>query len=170
MQNTRNILLAKAHIAAAEIGLDEELRRDFIAARFGGRRSCKDLSDLELRRLLDHFREHGWMPAPPKEQEEKPSFFKKRLHHWMREFPHDRAGMATPQQLAMIEAKWQAVSVVPEIHQVRALRKFLFSRFKVSDLMFLDEGTASRVIEGMKSMGQRAKSIGQEAHGQEVHC
>src|SRR5512139_1699419 len=158
---SRNLLLAKAHIAAKALGMDDELRRDFIAARFGGRCSCTELSDLELRMLLAHFRDKGWQPAPPRDPEqEKPTYFKRRLHHWQREFPMHRAGMATPGQLAMIEALWERVSVVPEIHRVHALRKFLFARFKLSDLAFLDEGTASRVIEGMKQIGGRGEGSG----------
>lgn len=167
---SRNLLLAKAHIAASELGLDEGIRRDFIAARFGGRRSCKDLSDQELIRLLNYFRDEGWQPVPPRDPElDKPTFFKKRLHYWQRELPHERAGMATCGQLAMIEARWERISKSPQAKRQQALRKFLFARFGVSDLMFLSEGTASRVIEGLKSIGQRSTQMNADKD-QEMHC
>jgi hypothetical protein len=150
----RRRLLAQAHIAAKDLGLDEGTRRDFIAARFGGRRSCSDLNDLELRRLVEAFRECGWRPSTrARRPEAGRNYFQERLAYWKKEFPQHRAGMATPGQLAHIEARWPQVSTANEKH--KALRSFLYRRFGMMDLRFLDEGTAHQVIEALKAMARR---------------
>lgn len=57
----RRALLAKAHLAAKDLGLDEEARR---AVQVGvtGRESCGAMSVAELELLLAHYRARGWRP------------------------------------------------------------------------------------------------------------
>jgi hypothetical protein len=170
---SRNSLLARAHIAAQDLGMDEETRRDFIAARFQGRRSCSELHDHELRRLMDHFREKGWRGSRKgaKDAKERPDGrYMERLAHWQREFPMHRAGMATPAQLAHIEARWEGIAHGPNPGaRAIGLRRFLFKRFGVQDLRFLDHGTAVKVIDGMKAMGRRSPQANADG-GREVYC
>lgn len=163
---SRRRLLAQAHIAAKDLGLDEDTRRDFIAVRFAGRRSCSDLNNLELRRLVEAFRECGWKPSARSRQPgDGRSYFQERLVYWRKEFPYHRAGMASPGQLAHIEARWPQVSTANERH--KALRSFLYKRFKVMDLRFLDEGTAHQVIEALKAMASRFRGQKTDDRGQQ---
>lgn len=59
----RRSLLAMVHIAAKDIGLDEETYRAALANVSGGRDSAKDLTDDELGQVLDGFRRNGWRPT-----------------------------------------------------------------------------------------------------------
>ena len=55
----RKALLAKVHIAAKELGLDEDAYRDVLFV-VTGRSSARDCEPVELAALLNHFRSRGW--------------------------------------------------------------------------------------------------------------
>ena len=55
----RRDMLAKLHIAAKQLGLDEETYRDALAAATG-KRSAGEMDEGELRRALEHFEAHGF--------------------------------------------------------------------------------------------------------------
>ncbi len=55
----RNALLAKVHIAKAEMGLDDDTYRDVLFV-VTGRSSARDCEPRELAALLGHFRRRGW--------------------------------------------------------------------------------------------------------------
>jgi len=57
----RRAMLAKVHLAAKELGLDEDARRD-VLERVTGRRSSADCTDDQLDQVLAHFRGLGWKP------------------------------------------------------------------------------------------------------------
>ncbi|MEW6490730.1 MAG: regulatory protein GemA [Thermodesulfobacteriota bacterium] len=59
----RRALIAKAHLAAAQLGLDEETRRA-VQAQVTGHASCAGMSVPELERLLTHYRGKGWTARP----------------------------------------------------------------------------------------------------------
>ncbi|MEW5745248.1 MAG: regulatory protein GemA [Nitrospirota bacterium] len=69
----------------------------------------------------------------------------------------ERSGMASPKQLRMIEAMWKDVCRYhAEDERARALRSFLFKRFKVSDPKFITSRQASKIIFSLENMrGQR---------------
>ena len=73
-----------------------------------------------------------------------------------------RLGFATPAQLGMIKALWAEVSTVPEAGRKAALRKFVARQAKVSDLRFLRDSDASRVICALQAM-QRQQSAARSA-------
>lgn len=65
----------------------------------------------------------------------------------------DRPDMATPKQLRKIEALWADVSYHHRTdEQQRALRAFLFNKFKISDISFVRRSLASKVIKALESM------------------
>ena len=67
-----------------------------------------------------------------------------------------RGDMATPAQLRMIEAMWKDVSVINDTKgRQKALRTWLHNKFKVSDLRFLDNSKAGKVIYALKQMKKR---------------
>lgn len=67
-----------------------------------------------------------------------------------------RPGMATPAQLRLIEGIWKEVSNVRgEKKRKKALRAWIFKQFKVSDLRFIDNSVARKVIHVLKIMQQK---------------
>ena len=60
--------------------------------------------------------------------------------------------MATPKQLRMIEAMWADVSYAPREKQAAALRKFISSKVKVSDLRFLTQEHVVKIIRTLRAM------------------
>lgn len=61
---SRRGLLAKVHIAKAQLGLDEPHYRALLDAHGVESSAALDIRGLEG--LLRHFQELGWSPAPPK--------------------------------------------------------------------------------------------------------
>lgn len=61
----RNAELAQIHIAKTQLGLDDETYRAVLwtVARV---QSSKDLDWTGRKKLLEHFKAHGWKPAAPK--------------------------------------------------------------------------------------------------------
>jgi len=75
-----------------------------------------------------------------------------------------RSGMAVPAQLRKIEATWQGL--YPESDQARRqknLRSFLFRFFKVSDLRFLDQEAANKVLYALRKMSERKEATPKNA-------
>ena len=61
--------------------------------------------------------------------------------------------MATDSQLRMIESIWREISYYDTDDFARkSLRKFLKSKFKVDDIMFLTKAKASKVIQAILEM------------------
>ncbi|KMQ73769.1 regulatory protein GemA [Marinobacter subterrani] len=57
--------LAQVHIAAKELGMDDDTYRALLA-RVAGVRSAKHLNARQLSQVLDEFRRLGWVPKPGK--------------------------------------------------------------------------------------------------------
>ena len=75
-----------------------------------------------------------------------------------------RPGMAVPAQLRKIEATWKGL--YPEKDQIerqKNLRHFLFKFFKVSDLRFLDQEAANKVLYAMRKMTARKETTAKNA-------
>jgi hypothetical protein len=75
-----------------------------------------------------------------------------------------RPGMAVPAQLRKIEATWHGL--YPENDQAlrqKSLRSFLFKFFKVSDLRFLDQKTANKVLYTMRKISERKEATAKNA-------
>lgn len=64
-KSRRNKLLAMAHIAPKELGLDGEDVREILAREFK-KNSRADLTEMELGYLIDWFRQHGWQAQSAK--------------------------------------------------------------------------------------------------------
>ncbi len=80
---------------------------------------------------------------------------------WRRQLRPTRAtriGFASVAQVALIERLWDEVSTAPEEGRKAALRRFVARQAKVSDLRFLRDGDASKVICALQAMKrQRAE-------------
>ena len=137
----RRGMLAKAHLARVQLGLEEAAYRD-VVERVGGARSAALLSDAALHRLLAEFARLGWTPrraqAAPR-----------------------RAGQA---QLRMIHAVWLDLQPHLADGSEAALRSFVRRQTRnpvhpdgVAAVEFLDAKQAARVLEGLKAWLARVR-------------
>lgn len=124
------------HIAKKDLALDDEVYRGILEA-YAGVRSSVDLDRAGYNRVLSRFKELGFSPRPKRKRFQNLS---------------GRPGMATPAQLRKIEAMW--VTVSDSTRPATTLRRFLFNRFRTTDLRMLTTATASNVIEALKAMQQ----------------
>lgn len=138
---SRNPMLAKVHLGAKELGLDEDVRRDLIARVTGGHRSAKDCSPAQLDAILAEYRRLGWKPAAGKMAPARP-----------------------PRQAAQSPFAAKARALWISLHQLgvvrdpseRALEAFAARQLKVDRLQWADEGMGYRLIEALKAMAERA--------------
>ena len=134
-------LLAKIHIAKRDLKLDEETYRSALEGQTG-KRSAADMTNDQIAKCLRHFISLGWVPkSKPKKYSDSPRDI------------YDSSGAAK----RMAEAMWQSY------HHDHCKcsdskghgRRFLFSKFHISDWAFLDRRTNYDVIEALKAMGRR---------------
>ncbi len=71
----------------------------------------------------------------------------------------DREGFASPRQIRKIEAMWCDVSYQPDQEaKLRALNKFVFRFFHVSNLRFLEDWQAHKIIKSLQAMTKASKT------------
>ncbi|MFH2011703.1 MAG: phage protein GemA/Gp16 family protein [Pseudomonadota bacterium] len=70
LQRQRNGLLAKIHIAAKELGLDDKTYRDILRSQPWCVASAADLPVWKLEKLVNHFISMGWKESPKIGQKE----------------------------------------------------------------------------------------------------
>lgn len=56
----------KVHIARKELLMDDQVYRDILRQHFNGATSSTDLSDKDIKRLIEIFRGKGWAPRQPR--------------------------------------------------------------------------------------------------------
>ena len=132
----RRSLLARVHIAAKEMGLDEETYRDLLE-RETGQRSAAGLSDGQLERVLAGFRRRGWRPGRSggwRPRSDKP---------WVRK----------------AYALWGEAKRTGAFRDRRrsALRAFVQRQTDVEDPEWLTPQQAEKVIEALKAMIRRKR-------------
>jgi len=138
----RRALLAKVHLGAKDLGLDEETRRA-ILARITGHRSSADCDEDQLVQVLNEYRRLGWKPATPQQQ------------------IANRAPRRTPAKhpVAMkARAMWislHQLGVVRDPSEA-ALESFGKRQLKVDRLQWADQAQGFRMIEALKQMAERA--------------
>lgn len=70
----------------------------------------------------------------------------------------ERNNMATPAQLRMIEGIWREICYYDsDTFAKKSLRKFLKSKFKVDDVMFITKANASKVIYALQAIKKNSK-------------
>ncbi len=68
--------LAKIHIAKQQLGIDDDSYR-MILQRIAGVSSAKDLTNIQVEKLLDEFKAKGWKPKKTSKTKGKPHNFEK---------------------------------------------------------------------------------------------
>lgn len=137
----RRAMLAKVHLAAKDMGLDDDGRRDVIE-RVSGHRSSADCSDAQLAAVLTEYRRLGWKPTAA-------SGFKPRSKARRKAADTPVAGKAR----AMWISLWN-LGVVRDPSD-RALEAFARRQLKVDSLQWADTATAFKLIEALKKMAER---------------
>lgn len=142
----RRAMLAKVHLAAKELGLDEETRRD-VLERVTGHRSAGDCTDAQLDQVLGEFKRQGWKPKVVqggKAREARPSNAVRRASD---------SPMAKKARAMWISLHQLGVVRDPS---ERALEAFGKRQLGVETLHWADESQGYRLIEALKQMAERA--------------
>lgn len=106
--------------------------------------SSKELDKTQAASLIDEMQNKAIELGLWEKREDKRQRFNKLA---------GRPDMASPEQLRKIEAMWQEISHAPEgPERVSALRGFIARIAKVSDLRFLDQDGAGKVLNALKAM------------------
>ncbi len=150
--------LARIHIAAKDLALDELVYRQILFNETG-KRSAAGFSYHQAKKVLDYFESVGW----------KPEFDERRTPNAERVAEGQRPGFASPREKWMIKGLWADLSYAPKEKQQGALREFLWRRFHVSDLEFLSDTGAQKVINALLSMKEQAQSSKMKAHKENLH-
>lgn len=131
----RNAMLAKVHLAAKELGLDEDARRD-VLQRVTGHRSAADLDDRQLDLALAEFKRLGWTPKTA----------------------GARPGAADSPMARKARAMWVSLWNLGVVRHgtEKALEAFAERQLKVAKLQWADQAQGYRLIEALKAMAERA--------------
>jgi phage gp16-like protein len=149
-------MLAKVHLAAKELGLQDDARRD-VLERLTGHRSSTDCSDAQLDQVLVEFKRLGWTPKPAN----------------MGSTPGSRNDTGTRTGTAPVSktvrradhpAAKKARALWISLHQLgvvrdrseKALESFARRQLKVDRLQWADPAACYRLIEALKAMAERA--------------
>lgn len=139
------IQVKKIHALKSALKLSDEVYRDVLFTCFRVE-SSKQLNTLQADRLIGDLEEKA-VAAGVWESRRRDQRFK---------VLQGRGGMATPPQLRMIESIWHQVSRAPDPEsRSKALRSLLERVAKVSDLRFLDQEGAGKMINALKAMQAR---------------
>lgn len=130
MNARRRKLLAQAHLAAKQAGcLDEDDRRA-VQHRLTGKASCRDMTEAELVRVIDHWRARG---ATVRASAPEAGSAPEAASRWQ---------LATLERLAL-EMGWDAGLEDP------ALLSFVRRTARVDQVRWLSRAQASDVISGL---------------------
>ncbi len=145
------------HVAKRQLGMDEETYREMLR-NVAGVSSSTELTLQMFQAVIDHLVSCGFKKTPG---EYDYSGFVAYKEKWRK--TGMRPGMATPGQLASIEAAWDHMRWywAPDEgfgNRELALRGFLRKRFGASDLRFLNFDQAHGCIEALKAIQGRRKS------------
>jgi hypothetical protein len=143
--------IAAVKMAAKAVGLtiDDDYRA-FLKSRVGVT-SCKDLNGAQFRTLMEEFRKLGREPRKPRPVKE-PTFLDVRVAYWQARLGY-RPGMASPEQMGLIEELWERIRRSPE--REKSLRQWLLKWHKVGDITWIDDKKAPKIIEAEKRMAAR---------------
>jgi len=139
MNQHRNGLISKIHIARKDLGLDEIAYRACLATATGGKESCIDMHEGELQRVVEYFQNKGWQPKPPTKARAKQ--------------------LASAPQHKKIRALWLALADAGVVRDrgEPALRSYVRRQTGVSALQWLTPEQAGSVIESLKNWCQRER-------------
>lgn len=136
--------IRKIHTLVNVIGLDDDLYREMLMSF--GVQSSKNLTYTEAIILTEILEDKAvalnrWQKQPKKYEDLKRT-----------------EKMATQSQLRMIEGLWREICYFDnDDFAKKSLRKFLKTKFKIDDVMFLTKNKASKVIQAITGMKKNLK-------------
>lgn len=137
--------IKKIHSLKNVLGLDDDLYREMLMSF--DVQSSKNLTYTEASILIEILEEKAvavnrWTKQPKKYEDLNRS-----------------NKMATNAQLRMIEGLWREISYYDtDDFAKKSLRKFLKSKFKTDDVIFLTKAKASKVIQAISGIKKNIKS------------
>lgn len=137
--------IKKIHSLKNVLGLDDDLYREMLMSF--DVQSSKNLTYTEAVILIEILEDKAvavnrWTKQPKKYEDLNRS-----------------SKMATNAQLRMIEGLWREISYYDtDDFAKKSLRKFLKSKFKTDDVMFLTKAKASKVIQAISGIKKNIKS------------
>lgn len=137
-------MLAKVHLAAKELGLKDDARRDVIE-RITGHRSAGDCHDDQLDAVLAEFKRQGWKPKAAAKARTGTA-------------PVSGRRPATHPVALKARAMWISLwnlGVVRSSTEA-SLEAFAKRQLRVDRLQWADQGQGYRLIEALKAMAERA--------------
>jgi phage gp16-like protein len=158
VSSDRRAMLAKVHLAAKELGLDEDTRRD-VLERVTGQRSSADCTDAQLDELLREFRRMGWQPRPGRAAAP---------------VARTAAPKVASSPIAMkARAMWKSLDNLGAVRNgsEQALEAFAKRQLHVDRLQWADQSQGFRLIEALKAMAERegwSQEMAGVTRGQEV--
>lgn len=139
----RRALLAKVHLGAKDLRLQDDTRRDLLE-RITGHRSSADCTDAQLVKVLDEYRRLGWAPSnAPRTAPAAPSKATRKP--------------ATSPMAKKARAMWISLHQLGAVRDPseKALEAFGKRQLGVDRLQWADEGQAFRLIEALKAIAER---------------
>lgn len=138
--------LAAIHTGRRKLGWDDETYRDVLAQLAGGKRSAKDLTTEERRRVLDRMRDLGFAPVagkPAGRTRRKPAA--------------EPAG-----QWDLARELWAQLGEVADLKDPSeaGLRRFLERQTKKSRPEWCSPQELNKVVEGLKAWLARERAKG----------
>ncbi len=147
----RRAMLAKVHMGAKDLGLDEDARRDLMQ-RLTGHRSGADCSAGQLGLVLNEYRRLGWgqKSRKPKTQPGLVASNPSAAPRSTRAADHPAAKKA--------RALWISLAQLGVVRNgsEQALEAFATRQLKVERLQWADQAQCFRLIEALKKMAERA--------------
>ncbi|MDZ4370213.1 MAG: regulatory protein GemA [Phenylobacterium sp.] len=131
----RRAMLAKVHLAAKDLGLDDDARRDVIQ-RVTGHRSSADCTDAQLDQVIAEFRRLGFQAKPVRRP----------------------ASPASSPFHGKAKAMWASLYNLGAVRNGsdRALEAFGKRQLGVDSLRWADQSQGYRLVEALKAMAERA--------------
>lgn len=135
----KRAMIAKVHIAKADLGLDEDTYRQIIFDHCGVM-SAADASSADLAKVLDHFKAHGWKPLPA-----------------ARKAGAVKARPADSPMARKARAMWISLHQLGVVRDPseKALERFAAKQLKCERMAWADQGKAYKLIEALKAMAKR---------------
>ncbi len=129
--------IALVHVAAKQLGIEDDVYRAVLARWGDGAASAKDLDHAGFEAVMLWFNAHGFRST------------------WTKRTYGKRPGMATPAQVELIRKLWREWAGSDD---EPALYKWLERRYHVAALRFLDREGASKAINGLQAMTSRKRA------------